>query len=63
MKAIRFKKGQRLEFNCYGIDKIVGKFIKIRKGLITILTEEDKIKDNIGKENTIHENHFVKILE
>lgn len=55
-KTMDYKQGQRLEFDIYGTT-VKGDFVKIVDDKIIIKVTKDFIKDNIGKEQSIHKSH------
>lgn len=53
---MNYNKNDTIEFNIYGTT-VVGSFVKIENDKITIKVTKDFIKENIGKEQTIHKSH------
>ncbi len=50
---MKYKKGQKLEFDIYGTT-VEGEFVKIENDTIIIKITKDFIKENIGTEQSIH---------
>ena len=56
---MKFKKGQRLEFDIYGT-VVEGDFVKIENDTIIIKVTRDFIEENIGTEQSINKD-FLKL--
>lgn len=57
-----YEEGQKLEFNIYGTT-VEGNFIRTEGDKIIIMTTDDFIKENIGKEQSIHRSHPHKTVD